>query len=170
MKTENWKAIPGYEGRYEMTLEGKVRSLNYFGLAGRIQELKPGSHPQGYFYVVLSKDAKPRTFGIHRLIAMTFLENIPEGRNWIVDHKNNDQTDNRLENLQIITQRKNVSKQKKRDLPTGVSYNESTKDPSKNRYYAKIRINEKVIWLGTFNTCEEASQAYQQKADELSRS
>ena len=149
---EIWKDIPGYEGLYQITLSGKVRSLNY-RRTGKIKELKFGLNT-GYLCVILYKQGKRKLFRFHILVAMTFMGHIPDGHNSIVDHKNNNCQDNNLENLQIITHRKNSSKDIKRNLPTGVSI-------VRNKYKARIQIKGKNKHLGCFSTPEEASQAYQ---------
>lgn len=151
---ENWKAIPGYEGLYEMTTDGRVRSLNYLGVKGRIQDMKPVLISNGYLRFSLSKESKIKVFGLHVLLAMTFMGHIPNGNTLIVDHINNNRLDNRLDNLQIISNRENTIKDKKRNLPAGVYL--QSKNPQ-----AKIWINGKQIYLGTFPTPEEASAAYQ---------
>ena len=158
---EIWKDIPGYEGLYQASSFGKVRSLNYYGHKGKIQELKPGLVKK-YLSVVLSKNGKNKKFLIHQLVAMTFLKHKPCGMELVVDHKNDNGSDNRLGNLQIITQRKNSSRTRsqKTGLPVGVS-------KFKNKFQSKIRINSKQKHLGYFNTLEEASQAYQQALKNL---
>ena len=85
---------------------------------------------------------------------MTFLNHVPSGHKFVVDHKNNNSLDNRLKNLQIITHRENSTKDRKRNLPTGVSF-------KGNKYQARIQINGKNKHLGYFLTPEEASNAYQ---------
>ena len=97
---EIWKDIPGYEGLYQITLSGKVRSLNY-NRTGKIQELKQILN-RGYLQVNLSKKSKIRSFQIQVLLAMTFLNHVPSGHKFVVDHKNNNSLDNRLKNLQIM--------------------------------------------------------------------
>ena len=154
---EIWKDIPGYEGLYQITLSGKVRSLNYWGKKDKIHEIKPGLYA-GYLKLNLSKEGKRKHFGIHLLLAMTFMGHVPCGMDLIVDHINNNPLDNRLENLQIITQRENSSKDKKRNLPTGVI---RTPNSKKNPYQSLIKIKGKITRLGCFPTQEQASAAYQ---------
>ena len=156
---ETWKAIPGYEGLYEMNLEGKIRSLNYLGKKGNVQELKPGLNRR-YLQFCLGKNGINKRFKLHVLLAMTFLEHIPNGNKLVVDHINNDPLDNRLDNLQIITNRKNLSKDKKRNLPTGVYI-------LRNKFRAQIHINGKNKHIGCFSTPEEASEAYQNQLKKL---
>lgn len=155
---ENWKSIPGYEEFYEMTSTGRIRSLNYYGRKGNFHERKLGFNSNGYLSLNLSKEGKRKHFSIHVLLAMTFLEHDPNRYNFVVDHIDNDKLNNSLENLQVITQRENSTKDIKRKLPTGVKYDSRS---SKNPYQSLIRIKGKVTRLGSFPTPEEASKAYQ---------
>ena len=149
---EIWKSIPGWEN-YEISTCGKVRSLNY-NHTGKIKELSPGNI-RGYLVILFSSNGKKKQFYIHQLMAITFLNHTPDYYNKIIDHKNNIRTDNRLDNLQIITHRENSTKDRKRNLPTGVSLLKNGK------YRSQIWKNNKKVSLGNFLTPEEASEAYQ---------
>jgi hypothetical protein len=163
MYMEIWKTIPGYEGRYEVSNLGNVRSLNYLGHIGKIQNLKPRLHHEGYLMVGLSLNKKRKHFGVHVLVAMAFLGHVPDGHNLLVDHrKEGNKIDNRPENLQITTNRINTTKAMVKDLPIGVYFSK----PSK-KYMARITMNGKQVYLGLFQTPEEASQAYQNKLKEI---
>ena len=101
---EIWKPIPGYEGLYEASTLGHIRSLNRIGvdgrkIHGRILSEKPNS--AGYSMCVLCKDSIYKPACTHRIIAITFL-NTPTG-DFTVHHKNRIRTDNRVENLEIYT-------------------------------------------------------------------
>jgi len=107
MYEEEWKWIVGYEGSYEISSLGKVRS--YYGIGS--QKKKILVHPRekkthvskrGYYMVSLCR--KPHY--IHRLIAIAFIEN-PHSRNEI-NHKNAIKTDNRIENLEWCSHLENV--------------------------------------------------------------
>ena len=160
MTKEIWKPIPDYEGLYEITLEGKVRSLNYLGRKGKIQEMKPGLINE-YLGVRLSKEGRRKLFGIHQLLAITFLGHTLNGHTLLVDHINNNPLDNRLDNLQIISNRENTTKDKKRNLPTGVCFIPGEGKLSTKRYQVRIWIEGEKKYIGTFSTPQEASQAYQ---------
>ena len=60
---------------------------------------------RGYLLVNLYRDGKPRNFLVHRLVAMAFLGGIPRGMQ--VNHKDGDKKNNRLENLEVVTQEEN---------------------------------------------------------------
>lgn len=105
MESEIWKDIEDYEGWYQVSNTGRVRSLNRVvqradgissTLKGRV--LKPSSNKCGYLVVFLCKDGKRTTKTTHRLVAQAFIPN-PEGLPQ-VNHKNEVKTDNRVENLE----------------------------------------------------------------------
>ena len=120
------------------------------------EELKQNKHKCGYFVVCLYCEGKQKTFSVHQLLAITFLDHIPNGNTFEVDHINKNKLDNRLENLRVISHRKNNSICWDRNLPTGVYYRKDRK-----KYQSKIYIKGKTKYLGSFNTPEEASEAYQ---------
>ena len=94
MKKELWKDIDGYEGLYQVSNLGRIKSLRY----GKERIMKPGKHPDGYFVVTLSQNNKKNYHKVHRLVAQMFLENpynLPQ-----VNHKNENKADNRVENLE----------------------------------------------------------------------
>ena len=74
MVEEIWKPIKGYEGLYEISNWGRVKSLNYKG-TGRAELMKPENCINGYLQVQLSKNGKADNCLIHRLVAQTFLPN-----------------------------------------------------------------------------------------------
>lgn len=77
MKNEKWKSITGYEGLYEVSDLGRVRSLNY-RLTGKVNVLNPGIN-NGYLLVCLCKDGKKKMFFVHRLVVTAFIGPIAKG-------------------------------------------------------------------------------------------
>ena len=98
--TEAWKAIDGYEGLYEVSNTGLVRSLSY-NHTGRAKLLKPGNTGRGYLSVKLCKDGKVRQMLVHRLVAEAFVPN-PQSLE-TVNHKNEDKHNNNVSNLEWMT-------------------------------------------------------------------
>lgn len=94
---EIWKAISNYEGLYEVSNLGNVRSLKRNTTKGKI--LKPQMDKDGYFKVCLCKNNEKKKYGVHRLVAMAFVDGFSEDKN-IVNHKNEIKNDNRAENLE----------------------------------------------------------------------
>lgn len=104
-KQEQWSSINGYEGIYEVSDQGNIRSLSRkvncrYGKRTICQkDICKNYNPRtGYYMVCLSKDHVKKTYLLHRLIASAFLNNpmnLPQ-----VNHKNEIKTDNRVENLE----------------------------------------------------------------------
>jgi len=164
---EIWKDIPNYEGYYQVSNLGNVKSLERTiiysdGHKHRLKTriLKYAKNIQGRKFIVLNKEGNSKQIFIHKLVAITFLNHKPNGLISVVDHINNDYTDNRLENLQIITQRKNTSKDKCR-------YNLSSKyvgvhfDKKEKKWMSRILIEGKRMYLGLFEIEKEANKYYQ---------
>ena len=103
---EEWRDIKGYEGKYMVSNLGRVKSLNY-RRTGKEKIMKGVPDGYGYLYVTLYKDGKDKKGKIHRLVAQAFLEN-PMGYNE-VNHKNEDKTDNRVENLEWCSRSYNLT-------------------------------------------------------------
>ena len=104
MEEEIWKPIKGYEGLYEISNLGRVKSLNY-NRTGKEEILKNAECSNGYLTVGLTKNGKQKLFKIHRLVAEAFIPN-PENKPCI-DHINTIKNDNRVENLRWVTNEEN---------------------------------------------------------------
>ena len=88
-QNEIWKDIEGYEGLYQVSNLGRVKSLERIDRHNHLVKeriLKPKIEPNGYFRVDLCKEGKVKTLSVHRLVAQTFIPN-PEGLPQI-NHKN----------------------------------------------------------------------------------
>ena len=152
MENEIWKPIPNYDG-YEVSNYGRVKSLKL----GRELILKPKDDFRGYFNIQLWEKNRKKSFKIHQLVAMAFLGHKPNGQILVVNHINFDKKDNRLENLEVITQRQNANLKhiKSSSKYTGVTWNKKNK-----RYRALIVINRFQIYLGEFKDEKIASEHY----------
>lgn len=162
---EQWGDVPDYEGTYQVSNLGRVRSLTRTILVrnrylitckGRVFKLRTDNH--GYIQVKLSKNGNSSNKSVHQLVAIVFLSHIVCGHKWVVNHKNFIKTDNHLENLEIITQRENANHKhlKSSSSFVGVDWHKKA-----NRWRARIHVNGKVENLGLFDTEEEASQYYE---------
>ena len=72
---EEWKSIKDYEGLYEVSNMGRVKSLNYRN-SGIEKILKLNKSKQGYLRITLNKNGDRKTFQVHRLVAEAFIPNI----------------------------------------------------------------------------------------------
>jgi hypothetical protein len=99
---EIFKDIPGYEGLYQASPSGKIRSI----LSSKPRILKANQDRCGYLYYGLYRNGKSKSLKEHRLVAVTFIENA--GGKEEVNHKNGIKTDNRVENLEWNTPSENI--------------------------------------------------------------
>ena len=103
---EVWKDIKCYEGLYQVSNLGRVRSLNY-NRTNEIKVIKETIDINGYAYVDLSKRGEKKRYKVHRLVADTFISKIDSKDN--IDHINTIRTDNRVENLRWCTHKENMN-------------------------------------------------------------
>lgn len=96
---EEWRDIAGYEGIYQVSNLGRVKSL-YKGM-GKERYLKPIDNGKGYLHVYLSLNGAKRPFIIHRLVATTFIPNPNEFSD--VNHKDEDKSNNKVSNLEWVS-------------------------------------------------------------------
>jgi hypothetical protein len=164
---EIWKDIEGYEGYYQVSNNGKVKSLNrtvirpsYGGCKLSVKEkILKDAYASGYRNVVLCKNEKQTNRRVHILMAKAFLPNPYNLSD--VNHINGIKNDNRLENLEWVSHRENCThacpKRKKTSKYIGVYYNKGSK-----LYISRIQIESKRIYIGKYNTEELAHKAYLQ--------
>lgn len=102
---ELWKPVVGYEGLYEVSNLGRVKSLPRKGTKGGV--LTPSySNSKHYAHIPLTKNGKLRTTSLHRVVALAFIPN-PENKPQ-VNHINGDKTNNRTDNLEWVTNKENA--------------------------------------------------------------
>lgn len=167
---EIWRDIVNYEGKYQISNLGRVKSLRreswngHVMIINRERILRPRMRKEGkrsrYASVMLSNGQfGQRSYQIHTLVWDHFNKIKRDGHKILIDHINNNQLDNRIENLQLVTQRENVHKSIKRGTRNktskyiGVCFRHNT-------WNANISINGKRIDLGCFLTEEDAHKAY----------
>lgn len=109
---EIWKDVPNYEGIYQVSNLGRIKSLYftsniYKKKFYKEKILKPKKGKDNNLRIELWKDKKHKTVLLHRLIATTFLENLID-TNMTVNHKNGNRLDNRVENLEWLSRADNI--------------------------------------------------------------
>ena len=100
---ETWKAIAGYEGIYEVSDLGRVKSLKF----GKERILKPGGDTHGYLHVILCRDGHTKKLFVHRLVAEAFIQN--PNNLATVNHKDEVKTNNTVSNLEWMSQKDNLN-------------------------------------------------------------
>lgn len=110
MTEEIWRPVVGYEGLYEVSSYGRVRSLDRYDSRNQFREgkiLKNRDNSNGYLLCGLSKNGIVKNKYIHRLVAEAFLpnpDNLPE-----VNHLDEDKSNNRVENLEFCNRKYNCN-------------------------------------------------------------
>ena len=112
MENEIWKDIKGYEGLYQVSNLGRIKSLERKSKTkGNVEYIKKEKvlkerFSHGYVSVILYKNGTKKNFRVHRLVAKAFLvnpKNLPQ-----INHINFNRSDNRIENLEWVTAKENI--------------------------------------------------------------
>lgn len=134
--SERWRDIEDYEGCYQVSNMGSVRSLDRVVAGARVpmklkgRALKINANNHGYIVVMLSKNNNQKTFRVSRLVALAFIENSENSPE--VDHINEIKTDNRACNLQWLNSQENVER-------------------SQSKYYAFVSPEGKPVKIFNLN-------------------
>lgn len=182
INNEIWKDIIGYEGIYQISNKGNVKSLKrivkqdtgYGKKYKRILKekiLKANLDTNGYLYVNLTLNKIKKPYRIHHLVADNFLPIKRNGMKLVVDHIDRNKTNNNVENLRIVTQSVNIRNSDRCD--NAKCRNKIFKSKG---YYYNTKMNKFVVqfkhkkiryYLGAFDYEEDAAQAYIMKKFEL---
>jgi len=103
MKTEIWKDISGYDGKYRISNYGRVKSLKY-----RNDKLLSIGICNGYEIIGLWKNNKVKTIAVHRLVATAFIHKPITCKKLEINHKNGIKSDNYIDNLEWVTRSENI--------------------------------------------------------------
>ena len=104
LANEQWRDVEGYDGAYQVSDLGRVRSLKF----GKARVLKPSKTGSGYLKVGLFKDKQKKQSMIHRLVAQAFIENDDETKIYI-NHRDECKQNNRLWNIEYCTAKYNTN-------------------------------------------------------------
>jgi len=153
---EIWKDIPGYENLYQVSNLGNVRSFKNRNGRGLVDEpkLKKGYiNRKGYRQITLWMNGKRNrtTIKVSVLVAMAFLGHTPNKHKVVVDHINENKTDDRLENLQLITSRENTTRSIDK-TKTGSKYCCVTWHKKSKKWFTQINIGGIRYHVGLFST------------------
>lgn len=168
---EIWKSVPGYEGYYEISNTGKVKSItrvitdvNGRQITRKEKELSQNLDNSGYYTVGLNKDGHKTRFKVHRLVALTFISN-PNNLPF-VNHKDENKLNNYVNNLEWCTQEynNNYGTRVERISQTAtknsvIMCDKETHEPIKEFLNANIASKE----LGHPNSCSHIYEVAQGK-------
>lgn len=155
---EIWKDIKNYENHYQVSNLGRVKSLKHN--KERILKLNAGT---GYYRVTLSLNTN-KCYFVHQLVAIAFLNHKIKGEK-VINHIDGNRLNNNINNLEIVTQRENVSKAYEK-INTKCNYI-GVQHNTNNSYTSHIIFNKKNYNLGTYNTAIEAFNEYNNALSQL---
>lgn len=162
VEVEVWKTIDGYED-YQVSNLGRVKSL----LFNRERILKYFNDCAGYLQVKISKNKKPKTIRVHILVAIMFHGHKPDGTSKIVvDHIDNNKLNNCADNLQLITNRKNASKDR---IGGASNYVGVVFDKKLKKWRSAITFLYRCVYLGCYDSEIEAKNAYDKALSEINQ-
>ena len=171
---EVFEPIKNYEGLYSVSNFGRIRSEAKKWISGKggvlgkdTTFLKPFPNRSGYLYVIFSKNGMRKKYYIHPLIWDHFGNRKRNGRKLQIDHIDNNKLNNRIDNLQLLTPRENISKGhiqngKKVGKYIGVSWHKRNK-----KWQARIWIKDMPKCLGYFKNEYDAHLIYQKALKEV---
>lgn len=161
---EEWRPVVGFEGIYEVSNCGRMRSLHkrFNGRGGKLMNLRGRCH--GYVRVNLRNACRTITAGVHRLVVEAFILGRAMRGEECADHINGVPSDNRLQNLRVCTQTQN--KQYRRRV-SGSPHKGVKAVTGSRTFAATIQANGQRLHLGTFATRSEAAAAYDEAAKRL---
>ena len=162
-----WRPVKGYEGLYEVSNLGQVRSLNY-NHTGEVKILKLSKYKSGYLKVSLHKNGKQYQKTVHRLVAQAFIPN--PGDKTEVNHIDGEKQNNTVDNLEWVTASENT----KHAWKTGLSKmtEDRKKKVSEANKGSKHPQAKRVICITTgeiFNYIREGAKKYNVANQDISK-
>ena len=151
---EIWKDVKNYEGYYQVSNYGRVRSIDriekqkhYSGVMstyihkGKLLKLR--KYKNNYMYAYLNKNGSQKKYLVHRLVATAFLEN--ENNYKYINHKDNNPNNNNVDNLEWCTQKYNIQ----------YAYDNGTKTPPNMKSVRQLKDNKTIA---EYNSLTEAQR------------
>ena len=166
---EIFKDVPNFPN-YMVSNHGRVKTIEKHiempngGLRVFPKKILKQIKGKNYHNVRLCNNGKCKSFNIHQLVAIVFLNHKPNGHTIVVDHIDNDKSNNHVSNLQLISQRENLSKDKQNGSSKHVGVHWSK---HRNKWSSQIQIKGKIKHLGLFNCETIASIMYQKQLKSL---
>lgn len=167
---EVWKDVVGYEGIYQVSSLGRIKSVNYYRKTNREQVRKPCKRKDGYLSIALSKDGKTITKTVHRIVATAFIPN-PNNLE-MINHKDEDRTNNSVDNLEWCSRSynqiysMNIHSERRKVFgnnflnDNGESSSPFTKRGVPHKYNIKVvQKDRNGVLLRIFNNASEAGEA-----------
>jgi HNH endonuclease len=139
----NWVTIEEFPS-YEINTEGVIRNI-------KTKRVKTPGKWLGYHVVYLYSSKGEKRISVHKAMMLTFFKGAYE-KGLVCDHKNGIKTDNRLENLEPVTQRENLHRGKVQSREHVNIY----WDPKKKRFKVRIKVGKVLRCFGGARTIEEA--------------
>jgi len=159
--TEEWRDCVGFEGRYQVSNLGNVRSLDRVLSDGRKrkgQMMNTRIGTKGYVKVGLRDGVRQHTFNVHRLVALAFLDGVAEEK--VVDHIDGNKTNNKASNLRWVSQTVNLTNRKNCHTLSGETGIEYRSDMAKSKpWLARVKIKGKTHNLGYYAEKQDAVSA-----------
>ena len=153
---EIWKDIEGYEGLYQVSNKGRIKSLNRIDSRGhKVNEKILSSKPnnKGYLRVHLYKNGKRKPFSVHRLVAIAF---IPNPNNLLeVNHKDENKENNTVDNLEWCDRKYNANYGGRNER---ASVSNKGKKHKKHKKYKKPKFKKQILCIETgeiFDTSQD---------------
>lgn len=170
---EEWKTIEGYNGIYQASSFGNIRSLNYnrTGIS-RLLKLTIGTNgkahnkDKGYFQVNLYCNGIGCCKRVHVLVAEAFLGHNRSETGLLINHIDINTFNNRVDNLEIIANRENTNK---KHLPHSSEYTGVSWHKNRKKWQSQIIDKGKSKYLGLYKLEIEASKAYELEREKISK-
>lgn len=153
MEEELWKDIPDYEGRYMISTFGRIKGF----YRGKWSMKSFVNDTSGYPRVRFKANNKVVEINVHRLMGRVFLESV--GTGLCVNHKDLDKTNNRLDNLELVTNRENACHASKMRAVSSSKYIGVVWSKQMRMWKASITLKGKSVFLGYHKEEDKAYEA-----------